>query len=1129
MYMIMKRTASICITVMIVLTLCLSGCTKDNATDKIYETKENFAGIDAAAVVGTTINGLVDGVIDDIKWHYYDDWAGMLEALKKGDVEAALLDKPVAEIIASQQKEFGIFDETIVEDNYGFVLEKNSPLTEKFSKIISGFAEDGTLDTLQKKWLSGDEGKMYIDWSAYNNEKRAGGVIKYAYEAPTYPMTYSDSNGNPAGYEPELILMIADRLDMSVDFTAVMPSATINYVQTGKADVASGCISITEERAKEVDFSTAHYVGGAVFVCLADKLPAKDFDLKKSTIAVEPGTTTETAARETYPDANYIYVNSASDGYLAVKTKKADAYAISKDVYRGSVATGTTGLKIHSDGVVGSPGHIAVAVSPRSNIPNAQGKINDFLAEIKADGTLDDMKKRWIEDADYNMPKIDKAQSPEYTIKIGTTGLAEPYTFYQNEELTGFDMELIQRFALWCNADLKITTYDWAGTVPACTSGKEDYIISGFFVTEESAEVLDFSDSYMDVETVMVIADKNTKANTAILSGLYESFEKNFVRENRWRLIVNGLIITLIISVCAAFLGTILGFLLMLWLRSKKAWLSAVAKALCKLLQGVPALVILMIIYFVVFGSVDIAPVLAAIIAFSLMFATSVAGILQTGINAVDKDQWEAAESLGFGNTGVFGRIIMPQAINHVLPLYKGEFVGMMKMTSIVGYISIQDLTKASDIIRSRTYEAFFPLIATAAIYFVMSSLITALIGRIEVKIDPKQKPRKLPKGVVEEPQLNDNRAKSDISETGNDVLITVEHLKKEYPNATPLKDVNATICKGEVITIIGPSGTGKSTLLRCLNHLENPTDGKVTVFGYDLNDKKTDLRKIRRRIGMVFQNFNLFGHLTVIENIMLAPTILKKENAQTAYNHAMELLRMVGMAEKALHYPDELSGGQKQRVAIARTLAMDPEIVLFDEPTSALDPTMVGEVLSVMKRLAKGGMTMMLVTHEMKFAKDVSTRIFYMDEGIIYDDGTPQEIFEHPTKDKTRAFVKRLKVLSLPIKSENYDFIAMSEALQNFGEKHMLTRKRTENMRRIFEEILALNVIPNAKPTFPLDVVTEYEEETDRLEMRITWHGVEYNPLTEGNELSLKLVGAAIKDGKFLYDSGENRLIITL
>ena len=1125
----MKRIRMAWLAAMLALVLCLAGCAKDTGTEKIYETKADLTGIDAGAVVGTTVNGLVDEVIDGIKWHYYEDWAGMLEALKKGDIEAALLDEPVAEIITSQQKGYGIFRETLVEDNYGFVLGKNSPLTAKFSEAISELDRDGTLAALQEKWLSGNEEEMYIDWNAYDNENRAGGVIRYAYEAPTYPMTYTDSYGKPAGYEPELMLKIADRLDMSVEFTAVMPSATINYVQTGKVDVASGCISITEERAKEVDFPTAHYVGGAVFVCRAENLPAEDPDLQNATIAVEPGTTTEMAAREAYPDANYVYVNDAANGYLAVKTGKVDAYAISRDVYRGSVATGTTGLKVHSDGVVGSPGRIAVAVSPKSDIPDAQGKINAFLEELRADGTLDDMKKRWIEDADYTMPEIGKAQDPEYTMRVGTTGLAEPYTFYQNEQLTGFDMELVQRFALWCNADLRITTYDWAGTVPACTSGKEDYIISGFFVTEESAEVLDFSEPYMDVETVMVIADGGTKEKTDFWTGIRESFEKNFVRENRWRLIVNGLVITLVISVCAAVLGTVLGFFLMLWLRSKKAWLAAAARVLCKILQGIPALVILMIVYFVVFGSVDIAPVLAAIFAFSLMFATSVAGILQTGINAVDRGQWEAAEALGFGSSGVFGRIIMPQAMNHVLPLYKGEFVGMMKMTSIVGYISIQDLTKAGDIIRSRTYEAFFPLIATAVIYFVMSSLITALIGRIEVKIDPKQKPRRLPKGVVKEAQCSRSYTGNDRSEAGRDVLITVEHLKKKYPNATPLKDVNTTIRRGEVITIIGPSGTGKSTLLRCLNRLETPTDGRVTVFGYDLDDKKTDLRKIRRRMGMVFQSFNLFGHLTVIENVMLAPTVLKKESAQEAYDHGMELLRMVGMAEKALNYPDELSGGQKQRVAIARTLAMDPEIVLFDEPTSALDPTLVGEVLSVMKRLAGDGMTMMIVTHEMKFARDVSTRIFYMDEGVIYDEGTPEEIFEHPAKDKTRAFVKRLKVLTLTVRSADYDFIAMSEALQHFGEKHMLTKKRTENMRRIFEEILALNVIPNAGPAFPLEVVTEYEQDSDRLEMRITWHGEEYDPLTKGGELSLKLVAAIIKDGKFLYEDGENRLTIAL
>lgn len=316
---------------------------------------------------------------------------------------------------------------------------------------------------------------------------------------------------------------------------------------------------------------------------------------------------------------------------------------------------------------------------------------------------------------------------------------------------------------------------------------------------------------------------------------------------------------------------------------------------------------------------------------------------------------------------------------------------------------------------------------------------------------------------------------------------------------------------------------------MRCINRLEEPTDGKVTVFGEDMGDKKTNLRMLRRRMGMVFQSFNLFGHLTIIENIMLAPTVLKGVSRQEAYEEGVRLLRMVGMAEKALNYPDELSGGQKQRVAIARTLAMEPEIVLFDEPTSALDPTMVGEVLAVMKGLASKGLTMMIVTHEMKFAKDVSTRIFYMDEGVIYEDGTPEEIFEHPKRDKTRAFVKRLKVLTLTIASSDYDFIGMTEELQYFGEKNLLSRRQLENLKRVFEEVCALNIVPNSGIEYPLEVSVEYADETGKLEIHLIWRGKQYNPMEEGDELSLLLVKAAVKESSFTYTDGVNHLIMEL
>ena len=227
--------------------------------------------------------------------------------------------------------------------------------------------------------------------------------------------------------------------------------------------------------------------------------------------------------------------------------------------------------------------------------------------------------------------------------------------------------------------------------------------------------------------------------------------------------------------------------------------------------------------------------------------------------------------------------------------------------------------------------------------------------------------------------------------------MIKIEHLRKEYSSITPLKDVSTVINNGDVISVIGPSGTGKSTLLRCINQLEKPTSGRIWVDDLEITDPKCDITRVRQKMGMVFQSFNLFGHRTVIENIMMAPMRLLGKSKQEAYDTGMQLLRKVGLAEKALNYPRQLSGGQKQRIAIARTLAMDPDVILLDEPTSALDPTMVGEVQAVIRDLAKTGKTMMIVTHEMNFARAISNRVFYMDEGGIYEDGTPEQILSIP------------------------------------------------------------------------------------------------------------------------------------
>lgn len=239
--------------------------------------------------------------------------------------------------------------------------------------------------------------------------------------------------------------------------------------------------------------------------------------------------------------------------------------------------------------------------------------------------------------------------------------------------------------------------------------------------------------------------------------------------------------------------------------------------------------------------------------------------------------------------------------------------------------------------------------------------------------------------------------------------MINVRNLYKSFGKNDVLKDINETIKKGEVVVIIGPSGSGKSTFLRCLNLLEEPTSGVINFEGEDITDKKADINKIREKMGMVFQQFNLFPHKTVMENLTIGPTKIKKISNDEAIKKGSELLEKVGLLDKKKVYPNSLSGGQKQRIAIARALAMEPDVMLFDEPTSALDPEMVGEVLNVMKSLAKDGMTMVVVTHEMGFAKEVGDRILFMDDGRIIEEGTPEEIFQNPKNSRTKDFLSKV------------------------------------------------------------------------------------------------------------------------
>lgn len=341
--------------------------------------------------------------------------------------------------------------------------------------------------------------------------------------------------------------------------------------------------------------------------------------------------------------------------------------------------------------------------------------------------------------------------------------------------------------------------------------------------------------------------------------------------------------------------------------------------------------------------------------------------------------------------------------------------------------------------------------------------------------------------------------------------MIRVEHLQKNYGELKVLRDVNTTINKGEVISIIGPSGTGKSTFLRCLNLLDTPTGGEIYIDDVKLLAKETNVAKVRQRMGMVFQSFNLFEHLSILENVTIGPIKLLNHTEEEAKTKGMELLKMVGLAEKAMAYPNQLSGGQKQRVAIARCLSMNPEIILFDEPTSALDPTMVSEVLAVIRNLAKQGMTMVIVTHEMSFARNVSTRVFYMDQGIIYEEGTAADIFDNPQRERTKIFINRIRNFQYTIGGVNYDLYALNAEIEAFCTKHFFKQKVEHNILLLVEELL--QIVPLDKGA---TLLIDFSEKTGNIQLSIKLPasvGLVLGGEKEPDTISMAIINGLSKD----------------
>jgi len=486
--------------------------------------------------------------------------------------------------------------------------------------------------------------------------------------------------------------------------------------------------------------------------------PRTAVDLDGKRIAVLLGSTHDRFATKAFPRSTVLQYKTFADLILAVKTGKVDAGMMILETVRDMMRTdpeiGLLAENIYSD---------PVALGLRKGNAELLASVNAFLREIRSNGVYDEMVRRWIVERRIEMPTIPNP-SPRGVLKVGVASdKGIPWALVRDNRIVGFDIELIERFAAHTGRRLELYDMEFPGLLAAAASGKIDMIASTLAITDERRKQVDFSDPYYEIIGAVMVLAKNLPAHVpgqpgaaptaaaaaaadgpvpSFLERLAERARSNLLLEDRWKLILDGLRVTVLISLLAALFGTVLGAAVCFMRMSRSRALDAIARAYVWLLRGTPVLVLLMIIYYVVFASVDIDPVLVAVVAFGMNFAAYVSEMFRTSIGSVDRGQAEAGVAGGFTRAQTFRFIVMPQALRHLLPVYKGEFISLVKMTSIVGYIAVQDLTKASDIIRSRTFDAFFPLLVSAVIYLLLAWLLTLALDRLELSVLPGRSAR---------------------------------------------------------------------------------------------------------------------------------------------------------------------------------------------------------------------------------------------------------------------------------------------------------------------------------------------------------------------------------------------------
>ncbi|MBZ0181422.1 MAG: ABC transporter substrate-binding protein/permease [Melioribacteraceae bacterium] len=714
--------------------------------EKTFSKLDDLDNAIIGAMTGSTGEHLSLTRFPDATTKSFDDIMDGIAALISGQIDAVITAYPTALNVVKRNNNLAIISEPVDYENTAIAVKKgNEELLNSVNKIIDKFKADGTFDDLKRRWLK-------KDLSPYEtveiNLPKEGEVLRIGTSATREPFCFVDENRNVTGHDGEFALRIARELNRPIQFVDMKFSALIPALQSGKIDMIVAGMTATEERAKSVNFTTTYFQNSQVMIVRNSEIRHLEKptslqrtinDFKNKRIGVLLGSTHDTYALNNLKEATVFQYKTPPEIVLAVKTGKVDA-AIYTTETLNEIFKKESSLEIIGDTLFAVP--VAMGFNKKNN--KLKNEFNKFLEEIKQNGVYNDMINRWIIEGRQEMPNVpNEKRNGVLTVGIvSDKGL--PYAIVKDNRVIGLDIEFVERFAAYLGKELKLSDMEFGSLIIAAASNKIDMIASTLMITEERKKQVDFSEPYTKLgaslfalKQIQEVESKSFFEDTFI-EDIAESFHSNIIQENRYLLILDGLQTTIIISILATIFGTILGGLICFMRMSKRSYLLIVSKVYISILRGTPVLVVLMIIFYVVFASVDIDPVFVAVIAFGLNFAAYVSEMFRTGIESIDKGQTEAGIAIGFTKVKTFIYIILPQAVRRILPVYKGEMISLVKMTSIVGYIAVQDLTKASDIIRSRTFDAFFPLIMVAVLYFLISWLLMLSLGYIERKSNPK-------------------------------------------------------------------------------------------------------------------------------------------------------------------------------------------------------------------------------------------------------------------------------------------------------------------------------------------------------------------------------------------------------